>query len=141
MFELADGGTILLDDASVTPIAELECAEVVRAMAENRHNKMEAACPLGISRPALYRPAREIRRRAESTGSGPSARLAVIAELERDAEVMLAQQAHRVLKIIFRGRRYPNLISLYRRLYLFQLSFLQELDDFLGGVRRDALLQ
>jgi hypothetical protein len=30
VFELADGGTILLDDASVTPIADLERAEVVR---------------------------------------------------------------------------------------------------------------
>jgi two-component system response regulator HydG len=41
--------------ASVTPIAELERAEVVRAMAETHGNKMEAARRLGISRRALYR--------------------------------------------------------------------------------------
>jgi two-component system NtrC family response regulator len=41
--------------ASVTPIAELERAEVARAMAETRGNKMEAARRLGISRRALYR--------------------------------------------------------------------------------------
>jgi DNA-binding NtrC family response regulator len=40
---------------SVTPIAELERAEVVRAMAETHGNKMEAARRLGISRRALYR--------------------------------------------------------------------------------------
>jgi transcriptional regulator of acetoin/glycerol metabolism len=41
--------------ASVTPIAELERAEVARAMAETHGNKMEAARRLGISRRALYR--------------------------------------------------------------------------------------
>jgi DNA-binding NtrC family response regulator len=41
--------------APVTPIAELERAEVARAMAETHGNKMEAARRLGISRRALYR--------------------------------------------------------------------------------------
>ena len=41
--------------ATVTPIAELERAEVVRAMGETQGNKMEAARRLGISRRALYR--------------------------------------------------------------------------------------
>jgi len=41
--------------ATVTPIAELERAEVVRAMVETQGNKMEAARRLGISRRSLYR--------------------------------------------------------------------------------------
>jgi two-component system, NtrC family, response regulator HydG len=40
---------------AVTPIAELERAEVARAMEETHGNKMEAARRLGISRRALYR--------------------------------------------------------------------------------------
>ncbi len=50
--------------ASVTPIAELERAEVARAMAETHGNKMEAARRLGISRRALYR-------RLEKFGGAP----------------------------------------------------------------------
>jgi transcriptional regulator of acetoin/glycerol metabolism len=48
--EVARGGS-----ATVTPIAELERAEVLRAMAQTQGNKMEAARRLGISRRALYR--------------------------------------------------------------------------------------
>jgi DNA-binding NtrC family response regulator len=51
--------------APVTPIAELERAEVARAMAETHGNKMEAARRLGISRRALYR-------RLEKFGVGPN---------------------------------------------------------------------
>src|SRR5215510_9660014 len=66
--------------------------------------------------------------------------LPVVAELKRDAEVVLAQRAHRGLQFVFRRRAHAHLIGLNRRLHLLQLLVLDELDDLARGFDRDALL-
>ncbi len=65
---------------------------------------------------------------------------AVVAELQRDAEVVLAQRLDRFLQLVLRGRGHAHLVGLDRRLHLLQLLVLQELHDLLGRLDRDALL-
>src|SRR5687768_4085316 len=65
----------------------------------------------------------------------------VIAELQLDAEVALAQRGDGLLQVIFRCRRHAHLVALDRRLHFLELAFLQELDDLLRALDRNALRQ
>src|SRR5262245_51229896 len=82
------------------------------------------------------------RRRPETDSTAVIPGLAaVVAELERNAEVVLAQQADRLLEVVFRRGRHAHLVRLDGRLDLFQLPVLEELDDVSGGFGWYALLQ
>src|SRR5678816_3414141 len=65
---------------------------------------------------------------------------AIIAELKRDAEVLLAQQSHDFLQFVLGRRGDAQLVALNGGLHLFQLRVLEELDDVFGLFGRDALL-
>src|SRR5262245_49217939 len=66
--------------------------------------------------------------------------LPVIAELERHAEIVLAQHADGLLEVVLREGRDADLIGLNRGLNLSELSILDELDDVARGFDRNALL-
>ena len=66
--------------------------------------------------------------------------LPVVAELQRDAEIVVAQRLHRLLQVVLRRRADAHLIGLDRRLDLLQLLVLDELDDLARRLDRDALL-
>src|SRR4051812_25285429 len=88
------------------------------------------------------RPSRETERagcslRARRLIVGP---LAIIAELQRDAEIVSAELSHGVLHLVLRRRADPHLFGLNRRLHLPQLLVLEELDDFPRRLDWDALL-
>src|SRR5690242_540153 len=70
-----------------------------------------------------------------------SSPLAVVAELQLDAEVLLAEQRHGRLQLVFRRRRDAHLISLDRRLDFLQLRVLDGRRDLLGGVRVERGLE
>src|SRR5262245_13636874 len=66
---------------------------------------------------------------------------AVVPELERHAEVAIAQQAHHFLELVLRRRGDAKLVALNGRLYFPQFGLLDELDDIARLFHRNTLLQ
>ena len=81
------------------------------------------------------------KRKRSERRPAPVALSAIVAELERDAEVLLPQHAHDFLQVVFRRRGDAQLIALDGRLYLLQLGVFDELDDVARLLGGDALLQ
>ncbi len=80
------------------------------------------------------------KRRSEKREVRSEVELAVVAEAERDAEVVIAQQAHRVLQLVLRRRADAHLIGLDVGLHLLQLLVLQVFHDLFRRFDRDPLL-
>src|SRR5437764_1220280 len=83
------------------------------------------------------------RRRKASRQSGVGSRespSAVVAELQGDTEVVLAELPHRFLKFVLRRRADPHLIRLDRGLDFLELAILDELDDLARRFDWDSLL-
>src|SRR6185295_5273935 len=64
----------------------------------------------------------------------------IVAELQGDAEVVLAQGAHGILQVVLRRRRHAHLVGLDRGLHLLQLFFLEVLHDLARRLDWNALL-
>src|SRR3989304_367976 len=82
---------------------------------------------------------------ARSPGPGPrrvrrQPALPAVAELQRHAEILLAEQPHHRLQLVLRRRADAELVALDRRLDLLQLPVLQELHDLTGRLGRNPLL-
>src|SRR5262245_6459470 len=75
-----------------------------------------------------------------TTTSACRADLSVVAELEGDAEVVLAQHADGVLELVLRRRTDAHLIRLDRGLHFLQFPVFDELDDLAGGLDGNTLL-
>ena len=64
----------------------------------------------------------------------------VVAELERDAEVVLPQTPHGILEVVFRGRRHADLIALDAGLDLLEFLVLEKFHDLARRLNGNALL-
>src|SRR3989442_4799101 len=69
-----------------------------------------------------------------------SRRLAVVSELEGDAEIVLAQRVEGELQLVLRGRGHAHLVGLDGRLHLLELLIFEVFDDLARRFDRDALL-
>src|SRR5262245_35879388 len=76
----------------------------------------------------------------EEGGRKTAAGLAVIAELERNTEIVLAQMPHRLLELVLRRRADAHLIGLDRGLDLLQLEVFDVFDDLASRFDGNALL-
>src|SRR5262245_51604161 len=107
-----------------------------------RSSERPIGCPTPSSswRPTTSAASSGTRRRTKTRRKPRRLLSAVVAEVQRDPEVLLAQRSYRFLEIIARRRRDADLVALDGRLNFFQLLFLDVLHDLPGGVDRDALL-
>src|ERR1051325_2865445 len=85
------------------------------------------------------RPTRETK--VQPSTRGPRRSAPVVAELERYAEVGLAQQPHHFLEVVARRGRDAELVALDAGLNFLELVVLEELDDVARLLGGDALLQ
>src|SRR5215218_4895200 len=65
---------------------------------------------------------------------GPRRRLPVVPELELDAEILLPQERHGLLKVVARRRGDADLIALNGRLHFLELRVLDRGGDLLRGI-------
>src|SRR5687768_15371995 len=70
--------------------------------------------------------------RAGVWGGAPRELRPVVAELERDTEVVFLEHPHGLLEVVFRSRRDADLVALDGGLYLLDFLLFKVLHDFAG---------